>query len=76
MLAWRRLVTSLELDLGLYISDRKLIKLYRLIRGYGLIKGRSVVEASDLRLLAFLAHRPDERRFANDMITRELNELL
>ena len=74
-LAWRRLVTSLELDLGLYISDRKLIKLYRLIRGYGLIKGRSVVEASDLRLLGFLAHRPDERRFANDMITRELNEL-
>lgn len=75
MLIWRRLITSLELDLGIYISDRKLLKLYRLIRGFALIKGRTVVEVEDLRLLAYIANRPDEQRLVIDLVHRAIDEL-
>ncbi len=75
MLEFRRLITALEMDLGLYISDRKLIKIYRLIRGLCLIRGRSIVHFQDLDLLRFITQAPNEQELVADYVSRALREL-
>ena len=75
MLEFKRLITSLELDLGLYISDRKLIKIYRLIRGLCLIRGRSIVQIQDLDLLRYITQSPGEQDLVADYIDRAIREL-
>lgn len=70
---WRQLLTTFELDLGLYISDRKVIKLYRILRAQALIHGRNAVEMRDLHLLRFLAQRPGEHDLLTERITRVLD---
>ncbi len=74
MALWRRLITSLELDLGLYISDRKLIKIYRLIRGLALLRGRLVVQAEDLALLEYISQAPGEQSLISELVERALAE--
>lgn len=73
MMEWRQLITAFELDLGLYVSDRKLIRLYRLLRGAALLDGRSAVRREDLLLLRFLAQRPDEHELLTERLERALD---
>jgi MoxR-like ATPase len=75
MLEFQRLVTALELDMGLYISDRKLIKMYQFIRGMSLIRGRSIVQIQDLDLLRFITQRPGEQDLIYEYVSRILGEL-
>ena len=74
MLEFKRLITSLELDLGVYISDRKLIKIYRLIRGLSLIRGRTIVQMQDLDLLRYVTQSPGEQDLVADYINRAIRE--
>ena len=75
MLEFKRLITALELDLGIYISDRKLIKIYKLIRGLSLIRGRSIVQVKDLDLLRFITQSPGEEDIVANYINRAIREL-
>lgn len=70
---WRQLLTTFELDLGLYVSDRKVIKLYRILRAQALIRGRTAVELQDLHILKFLAQRPGEYELLSERLSRVLD---
>ena len=73
MSQWRQLLTTFELDLGLYISDRKVIRLYRILRAQALIRGRSAVDLEDLKILQFLAQRPGEHDLLSERLARVLD---
>ena len=72
MAQWRQLLTTFELDLGLYVSDRKVIRLYRILRAQALIRGRSSVQMEDLKILKFLAQRPGEHELISERLERVL----
>lgn len=56
---FERLVISLDTEGYARISDRALIKLYRLIRFHAFLLGRGEVQHEDLFLLAYTANRQD-----------------
>lgn len=70
MMIWRRIMSGLELDLGVYISDRKVIRIYKLLRARALIHGRSSVQLEDLKLLCYLAQRPGEHEHIAERVER------
>ena len=72
MALWRRILSALELDLNLYVSDRKIIRLYRLFRTRALLHGRATVQRDDLYLLRYLAQRPNEHTFVSERVDRML----
>ena len=73
MAEWRQLITAFEVDLGLYVSDRKLVRLYRLLRGAALLDGRSAVQRRDLFLIRYLAQRPGEYELLTERLERALD---
>lgn len=73
MAIWRQILSALELDLGLYVSDRKVVRLYRILRGAALLRGRHSVEREDLRLLRYLAQRPGEHELLAERVDRALS---
>lgn len=56
----RRTVRVLEQEDKVFVSDRKLVKLYRLMRTRALLFHGGPVQTDDLRLLAYLGNRMEE----------------
>jgi MoxR-like ATPase len=56
----RRVIKTLVREDGVFVSDRKVVKLYRLLRTHAWITHGGAVERSDLRLLAYLGETRDE----------------
>jgi MoxR-like ATPase len=56
----RRLVRTLEMEDKVFISDRKLVKLYKLIRTHAFLFHGGVVQTHDLRLMAYSGNRRGE----------------
>lgn len=56
----RRIVRTLETEDKIYISDRKLVKLYRLIRTRAFLAHGGRVESGDLVLLSYCGNRKEE----------------
>lgn len=56
----RRVVKTLVREDGVFVSDRKIVKLYRLLRTHAWIVHGGAIERSDLKLLAYLGETRDE----------------
>ncbi len=56
----RRIVRALESEDKVFVSDRKLIKLYKMIRARAFLERGGAVETADLVLLAFCGNRREE----------------
>jgi MoxR-like ATPase len=56
----RRIVRALEQEDKVFVSDRKLIKLYKLIRTRAFLFHGGAVDPQDLRLLAYVGNRVHE----------------
>jgi MoxR-like ATPase len=56
----RRVVRTLETEDKVFVSDRKLVKMYRLIRTRAFLFHGGAVDAPDLELLAFSGNRRQE----------------
>jgi MoxR-like ATPase len=57
---YRRLVKTLVREDRIFISDRKLVKIYKLLRVRAWLFGGGTVSRDDLRLLAYLGETPEE----------------
>lgn len=56
----RRVVRTLESEDKVFVSDRKLVKLYRLIRTHAFLNHGGAVDTPDLMLLAYSGNRRQE----------------
>lgn len=56
----RRIVRALETEDKVFVSDRKLVKLYKVIRTKAFLEHGGAVQAADLGLLAYVGNRKDE----------------
>jgi MoxR-like ATPase len=56
----RRIVRTLETEDKVFLSDRKLVKLYKLIRVHAFLRHGGRVQEHDLRLLAYTGNRRQE----------------
>ena len=57
---------------GVFVSDRKVVKLYRLLRTHAWITHGGAVERSDLRLLSYLGETRDEIDLLEEKVPRLL----
>ena len=69
---FRRVVRTLSREDEVFISDRKLVKLYRLLRTRAWIHHGGAVEREDLRLLAYLGETKEEMDLLEDKVPRLL----
>jgi MoxR-like ATPase len=60
LLEMRRIIKTLVKEDGVFVSDRKVIKLYRLLRANAWLHRGGVVEREDLKLLKYLGESSDE----------------
>ncbi len=56
----RRIVRTLETEDRVFVSDRKLVKVYKLLRFRAFLEHGGAVETPDLELLSFTGNRRDE----------------
>jgi MoxR-like ATPase len=68
----RRVIKTLVREDGVFVSDRKVVKLYRLLRTHAWITHGGVVERSDLRLLSYLGETRDEIDLLEEKVPRLL----
>ncbi len=68
----RRVLKTLVREDGVFVSDRKIVKLYRLLRTHAWIVHGGAVERSDLKLLAYLGETRDEVDLLEDKVPRLL----
>jgi MoxR-like ATPase len=64
----RRVVRALETEDQVFVSDRKLVKLYKLIRTRAFLMHGGQVETSDLELLAYVGNRKEELPVVRDKV--------
>lgn len=57
---FRRVIRALELEDRVVVSDRKAVKLYRLIRAHAFLRHGGAVRHDDLSLLAYVGNRRHE----------------
>jgi MoxR-like ATPase len=69
---FRRVVQTLTREDGVFISDRKLVKLYRLLRTRAWIFHGGAVEREDLVLLSFLGETREEIDLLEEKVPRLL----
>ena len=69
---FRRVVRTLSREDEVFISDRKLVKLYRLLRARAWIHHGGAVEREDLCLLAYLGESKEEMDLLEDKVPRLL----
>ncbi len=60
---FKRLIRSMMQDYSVELSDRKLIKFYKLIRARALLRRGGGVEREDLKLLCYAGNLPEELEF-------------
>jgi MoxR-like ATPase len=68
----RRVLKTLVREDGVFVSDRKIVKLYRLLRTHAWIVHGGAVERSDLRLLSYLGETRDEIDLLEEKVPRLL----
>jgi MoxR-like ATPase len=68
----RRLIKTLVREDEVFISDRKVVKLYRLIRTRAWIVHGGAVERQDLQLLSYLGETVEEIDLLEDKVPRLL----
>ncbi len=68
----RRVLKTLVREDGVFVSDRKVVKLYRLLRTHAWIVHGGAVERSDLRLLSYLGETRDEIDLLEEKVPRLL----
>lgn len=71
---FRRLVKTLVREDRIFVSDRKLVKLYKLFRTRAWLFGGGVVSLPDLQLLAYLGETPEEMSLLREKIPILLNQ--
>jgi MoxR-like ATPase len=64
----RRIVRSLETEDRVFISDRKLVQVYKLLRFRAFLEHGGAVEGPDLSLLAYIGNRRDELSAVADKV--------
>jgi MoxR-like ATPase len=64
----RRIIRALETEDKVFVSDRKLIKLYKLIRTQSFLEHGGAVELSDLKLLCYIGNRRDELTLVSEKV--------
>ncbi|MCY1014940.1 AAA family ATPase [Pyxidicoccus sp. MSG2] len=69
---FRRVVQTLTREDGVFISDRKLVKLYRLLRTRAWIFHGGAVERQDLQLLSYLGESREEIDLLEEKVPRLL----
>ncbi|WP_141619818.1 AAA family ATPase [Myxococcus sp. AB036A] len=69
---FRRVVQTLTREDGVFISDRKLVKLYRLLRTRAWIFHGGAVERQDLQLLSYLGETREEVDLLEEKVPRLL----
>jgi MoxR-like ATPase len=68
----RRVLKTLVREDGVFVSDRKVVKLYRLLRTHAWIIHGGAIERSDLRLLSYLGETRDEIDLLEEKVPRLL----
>ena len=68
----RRVLKTLVREDHVFVSDRKVVKLYRLLRTHAWITHGGAVEREDLRLLSYLGETRDEVDLLEDKVPRLL----
>ena len=68
----RRVLKTLVREDGVFVSDRKIVKLYRLLRTHAWIVHGGAVERADLRLLSYLGETRDEIDLLEEKVPRLL----
>ena len=68
----RRVLQTLVREDGVFVSDRKVVKLYRLLRTHAWIVHGGAIERSDLRLLSYLGETRAEIDLLEDKVPRLL----
>jgi MoxR-like ATPase len=68
----RRVLRTLVREDNVFVSDRKVVKLYRLLRTHAWIVHGGAVERSDLRLLSYLGESRDEVDLLEQKVPRLL----
>ncbi len=71
---FRRLIKTLVREDKIFISDRKLVKLYKLFRVRSWIMSGGSVTRDDLRLLMYLGETPEEMALLREKIPNLLGE--
>jgi MoxR-like ATPase len=72
MREFRRVVRTLVREDEVFVSDRKLIKLYRLLRARAWVLHGGSVEREDLRLLSYLGESREEIDLLEEKVPRLL----
>jgi MoxR-like ATPase len=72
MREFRRVIRTLVREDGVFVSDRKLIKLYKLLRARAWVVHGGAVEREDLQLLAYLGESRDEIDLLEEKVPRLL----
>lgn len=72
---YRRLVKTLVREDKLFVSDRKLVKLYKLLRARAWLFSGGTVSRDDLRLLAYLGETPEEMALLRQKVPALLGEV-
>jgi MoxR-like ATPase len=68
----RRVIKTLVREDGVFVSDRKVVKLYRLLRTHAWVVHGGAVQRQDLRLLAHLGETRDEVDLLEEKVPRLL----
>jgi MoxR-like ATPase len=68
----RRVIKTLVREDNVFVSDRKIVKLYRLLRTHAWIVHGGAVERGDLRLLSYLGETRDEIDLLEEKVPRLL----
>ncbi len=68
----RRVLKTLVREDGVFVSDRKVVKLYRLLRTHAWIVHGGAVERADLRLLSYLGETREEIDLLEEKVPRLL----
>ena len=71
---FQRLVKTLVREDRVFISDRKLVKLYKLFRVRAWLLRGGTVSRDDLRLLAYLGETPEEMAMLREKVPMLLGE--
>ncbi len=72
LLELRRVLRTLVREDGVFISDRKIVKLYRLLRTRAWVMHGGAVEREDLRMLSYLGETRDEIDLLEDKVPKLL----
>lgn len=71
----RRLIKTITREDGVHVSDRKVVKLYRLLRARAWLMHGGTVQRADLQLLAYLGETREELALLEEKVPRLLGLL-